>query len=70
MSPATFTEISRVARLAVLSSIFTSFVADDVDANPDVTTVLIRGDVLPDGDFALSLQYVDDKGFPIAEVSL
>lgn len=69
MTPAQFDEISRVARLAVLSSIFTSIVADDVDANGDVQAVVIRGQVVTDG-LSLSMVYEGPNGVQLGEVSL
>jgi hypothetical protein len=69
MSPAQFDEISRVARLAVLSSLFSSLVADDVDANADVQAVVIRGQVVPDG-LTLSMSYEGPNGVQLGEVSL
>lgn len=69
MTPAQFDEISRVARLAVLSSIFTSLVADDVDANSDVQAVVIRGQVVPEG-LSLSMVYEGPNGIALGEVAL
>lgn len=69
MTPAQFDEISRVARLAVLSSIFTSLVSDDCDANSGIRAVVLRGEVRDDS-LALSLVYEGANGHQFGGVSL
>lgn len=69
MTPADYDHIARVARLAVLSSLFTAIVADDLEANSDIRAVLIRGEVAPDG-LSLSMVYEGPNGHPLGGVSL
>lgn len=69
MSPSDYDQIGRIAKLAVLSAIFTSIVADDVDADPQIARVSIVGDITPDG-MELSYQLADKAGRPIGDVLL
>lgn len=69
MTPHDFDQIGRVAKLAVLSAIFSSLVADDLEAAPDVSEVRISGMVRPDG-LELAYQLIGPGGQHVGEVAL
>lgn len=64
-----FDQITRVSRLAVLSAMLQAVVTDDLDASPDVTAVVLRADVRPEG-LELSMVYEGPNGLQLGEAML
>lgn len=69
MTPQEFDQIARISRLAVLSSLMSSIVADDLDATPDLTRVTLAATIVPEG-VSYALEYQGPGGVVIGEVSL
>ena len=68
MSPASFQEIARVSRLAIIQSLFASVVQDELDSMPQLEAVHLSGVVVGDS-LALSLSYIGPNGVQLGEVA-
>lgn len=69
MTPATFGEIQRVARLAVLQPLFASIVEDDAPSMPGLDKVSLSARI--DGDTVFySLEYFAANGMQIGDLPL
>ncbi len=64
-----FEQITRISRLAMVSALLQAVVTDDLDATPDLSSVVLRADVKGDG-LELSITYHGAGGFPLGEAML